>query len=66
MNRHPEIKGYKLLQKYPGCNKEVGDFEPYTTGDFSNYPNIWEPVYHKHIDRENKINQLLNDNGGEI
>jgi hypothetical protein len=46
--RHPEIKGYKLLQRYPGCNKEVGEFEPYTRGEFSKFPHIWEPVYHKH------------------
>jgi hypothetical protein len=37
--------GYKLRIKYPGCNHEVGHFEPRTTGEFSNYPEIWEPVY---------------------
>lgn len=29
VTQHPEIKGYKLLQRYPGCNKKVGEFEPY-------------------------------------
>lgn len=60
--RHPEIKGYILLQEYPGCRKKIGDFEPYTSGEFSKYPNIWKPVYHKEIEREKKINQLLGEN----
>jgi hypothetical protein len=59
--KHPEIKGYTLLQEYPGCNKKVGDFEPYTSGEFSKYPNIWKPVYHKEIEREKKINELLGE-----
>lgn len=59
--KHPEIKGYILLQEYPGCNKKIGDFEPYTSGEFSKYPNIWKPVYHKEIEREKKLNQLLGE-----
>jgi hypothetical protein len=59
--KHPEIKGYILLSEYPGCNKKVGDFEPYTSGEFSKYPNIWKPVYHKEIEREKKINELLGE-----
>lgn len=39
--------GYVLLRQYPGCNKGVGYFEKYTTGEFSNYPNIWQPIYSK-------------------
>lgn len=31
IKKHPEIKGYTLLQEYPGCNRKVGDFEPYTS-----------------------------------
>lgn len=58
-NKHPEIAGYILLQEYPGCMRKVGDFEPYTTGSFSKYPHIWKPVYHKHIEREKKIDILL-------
>lgn len=57
--KHPEISGYILLQEYPGCIRKVGDFEPYTTGVFSKYPHIWKPVYHKHIEREKKIDTLL-------
>lgn len=41
----PPIKGFILLKKYPGCSKEIGYFEPYTTGEFSNYPDFWKPVY---------------------
>jgi len=61
ITKHPEIKGYILLYEYPGCNKKVGDFEPYTSGEFSKYPNIWKPVYHKEIEREKKINELLGE-----
>ena len=56
--KHPEIKGYILLQEYPGCNRKVGAFEPYTSGEFSRYPNIWKPVYHKEIEREKKIKPI--------
>ena len=59
--KHPEIKGYILLVEYPGCGRRVGDFEEYTTGEFSKYPNVWKPVYHKEIDREKKINQILGE-----
>lgn len=61
VTKHPEIKGYTLLQEYPGCNRKVGDFEPYTSGEFSKYPNIWKPVYHKEVEREKKLNQLLGE-----
>lgn len=60
-NKHPEIKGYELLQEYPGCNRNVGDFEPYTSGEFSKYPNIWKPIYHKEVERDKKINQILGE-----
>jgi hypothetical protein len=59
--KHPEIKGYILIQEYPGCRKRIGDFEPYTSGEFSKYPHIWKPVYHKEIEREIKLNKILND-----
>lgn len=62
IKRHPEIKGYVLLQEYPGCNKKVGDFEPYTSGEFSKYPNIWKPILHKEVEREKKLNELLGEN----
>lgn len=58
---HPEISGYILLQTYPGCSKQVGHFEPYTSGEFSNYPHIWKPVYHKQVAREKKINEILGE-----
>lgn len=58
---HPEIKGFTLLQTYPGCSKQVGHFEPYTSGEFSNYPHIWKPVYHKQVAREKKINEILGE-----
>lgn len=44
-NMAKKITGYKLIKKYPGCKKELGYIEPYTTGEFSQYPEFWEPVY---------------------
>lgn len=38
--------GFILQKEYPGCKRKVGDFEPYTTGEFLQYPEIWLPVYH--------------------
>jgi hypothetical protein len=58
---HPEIKGFTLIQTYPGCSKPVGHFEPYTSGEFINYPHIWKPVYHKQVEREKKINEILGE-----
>lgn len=40
-----EIKAFKLIKKYPGCNKPLGYVEPYTTGEFLEYPEFWEPIY---------------------
>jgi hypothetical protein len=58
---HSEIKGFTLIQTYPGCSKPVGHFEPYTSGEFINYPHIWKPVYHKQVEREKKINEILGE-----
>lgn len=60
--KHPLYKGFKLIRKYPGCFKEIGDFEPYTSGDFLKYPEIWLPVLHDDIARDNKINKILDEN----
>lgn len=54
-------KGFTLIREYPGCNKKVGDFEPYTSGNFLSYPEIWKPVYTKQYLRDQKLNNLLND-----
>ena len=54
------IKGFILLIEYPGCNKKVGHYEPYTTGEFLKYPKIWEPVYHKNYLRDLKIESIVN------
>jgi hypothetical protein len=54
-------KGFILIREYPGCNKRVGDFEPYTSGNFLRYPEIWKPVYTKQYLRDQKLNNLLND-----
>lgn len=56
--RHPEIKGYVLIAEYPGCNRKKGHFEPYTTGEFSNYPDVWKPVYHEDVVRDNKLKSI--------
>lgn len=57
---HWKYKGFILLREYPGCRKKKGDFEPYTTGYFLKYPEIWKPVYHKDYIRDLKINSVLN------
>jgi hypothetical protein len=40
-----KIRGFTLKVEYPNCPKKVGYFEPYTTGEFLKYPEIWQPVY---------------------
>lgn len=55
--KHPIIKGYKLIRAYPG-NHRIGIFEPYTTGLYSNYPEVWEPVYHDDVVRDKKLEEL--------
>lgn len=37
--------GFILIKKYPRCKKPLGYFEPYTTGEFLNYPDNWKPVF---------------------
>jgi hypothetical protein len=58
MRRHPEIKGYILIADYPGNRRKIGDFEPYTSGLFSNYPHLWKPVYHQDVLRDKKLTEL--------
>ncbi len=54
-----KIKGFILLREYPNCDKKVGDYEPYTSGYFLKYPEIWQPVYKKSYIREQKIDKIL-------
>ena len=54
-----KYKGFILLREYPGCGKKKGSFEPFTSGLFLNYPEIWQPVYTTKYLRENKINEIL-------
>lgn len=56
--KHPEIKGYRLIMDYPGNQRPLGAFEPYTSGEFSKYPKIWEPVYYEDVIRDKKLKQL--------
>jgi hypothetical protein len=42
---HSNISGFKLIKKYPGCKHELGYTEPFTTGEFEQYPEFWEPQY---------------------
>ncbi len=51
--------GFILIREYPGCNRRVGDFEPYTSGSFLKYPEIWKPVYKKDVERDMKIEEIL-------
>ncbi len=57
--KHPEIKGYILIADYPGNHKQLGFFEPYTTGLYSKFPHIWKPVYWEDVVRDKKIEQLI-------
>jgi hypothetical protein len=58
IRRHPEIKGYILIRNYPGNKRQLGTFEPYTSGEFSKYPYLWKPVYYDDVIRDKKLNQL--------
>jgi len=53
-----DIKGFKLLIEYPGCRKKVGDYEPNTTGEFIQYPRIWQPVFTRRYLRDQKLKKL--------
>ncbi len=59
MNNEGKYKGFILLREYPGCNKRKGDFEPFTSGRFLNYPEIWQPVYTKQYLRDKNLDDLL-------
>ncbi len=58
LRKHPEIKGYKLIMDYQGNRRPLGTFEPYTTGEYSRYPKIWEPVYYNDVIRDKKLKKL--------
>lgn len=45
MKTNKKLIGFILLIEYPNCRKKVGDFEPFTTGEFLKYPLIWKPIY---------------------
>lgn len=57
-SRHPRYKGFILIAEYPGCRRKKGDFEPYTSGEFLKYPDVWKPVLHDDVARDEKLNQL--------
>jgi hypothetical protein len=54
-----KIEGFVLIREYPGCGRRKGDFEPYTSGEFLKYPEIWQPVYKKSYIREQKIDRIM-------
>ena len=58
---HPLYKGFRLVREYPGCGRKLGDFEPFTSGEFLKYPEIWEPVYHDDVLRDMKIKKILDE-----
>lgn len=45
---------------YPGNTRPLGTFEPYTTGEFSKYPEIWKVVYYENVKRDKVLKELLN------
>jgi|CXWL01.1.fsa_nt_gi hypothetical protein len=44
-----KCKGFVLIREYPNCRKKIGSFEPFTTGEFLRYPDIWKPIYESEI-----------------
>lgn len=38
--------GFILIREYPR-SKKLHSFEPYTTGEFLRYPEIWKPIYNE-------------------
>lgn len=44
-----KIVGYRLIKQYPGCIYPIGTYEPFTTGEYSKWPEFWEPVYDYNI-----------------
>lgn len=47
-----------MRRRHPGNNRPLGTFEPYTTGEFSNYPKVWKPVYYDDVIRDKKLTEL--------
>lgn len=45
-----KIIGYQLIKQYPGCTKPIGTYEPFTTGEYSKWPEFWKPVYEYDIE----------------
>lgn len=54
-NSNKKPIGYELIKTYPG-SKGLGYCEKYTTGELSNYPEFWKPIY-----EEEKIKVQLNN-----
>ena len=52
-----KYKGFILIREYPN-SKKIGTFEPYTTGEYLKYPEIWKPVYETSIERDMKLKEL--------
>lgn len=48
-----KCKGFILIREYPRSRK-IGAFEPFTTGEFLNYPEIWKPIYEDETVRTEK------------
>ena len=48
-----KCKGFILIREYPN-SKKVGSFEPFTTGEFLRYPEIWKPIYEDETVRTEK------------
>ena len=45
MENTKKCKGFILIREYPNCNRKIGSFEKYTSGEFLSYPEVWKPVY---------------------
>ncbi len=49
--------GFILIREYPN-SKKFGYFEPFTTGEFLKFPDIWKPVYESIESTEDDFNPI--------
>jgi len=65
MSGTKKCKGFILIREYPNSRK-LGSFEPYTTGEFLKYPEIWKPVYDGEEIKNNEYIILSNGFSNEL
>lgn len=61
-----KITGYQLIKQYPGCSKPIGTYEPFTTGEYSKWPEFWKPVYESDIEIGGYKAEVGKDGFGDV